>query len=140
MLWPELPLSIFVYGTLKPGGVGYQQFLGRYSVQSIPAVARGQLYDLPAGYPAMTVGDGWVQGVVLGLADPSVLAKLDAYEDYDPERPAADNLYYRTEIEVFAADAQAPAILGRAWVYLMQPSQIQALGGHYLASGNWVLR
>jgi gamma-glutamylcyclotransferase (GGCT)/AIG2-like uncharacterized protein YtfP len=140
MFWPDLPLHIFVYGTLKPGGIGYQQFLGRNSVQSNPVMARGRLYDLPAGYPAMTVGDGWVRGYVLGLADPSLLARLDDYEDYHPERPESENLYYRVEIEVFAADLQAPVCLGQAWAYLMQPAKIQGLGGYYLASGNWVLR
>jgi gamma-glutamylcyclotransferase (GGCT)/AIG2-like uncharacterized protein YtfP len=133
-----LPLRVFVYGTLKPGGVGYRQFLQQYSVQATPAQTRGRLYDLPAGYPAMTLGDGWVQGVLLTIPEPSLLAKLDNYEDYHPERADAENLYYRAEIEVFGTGT-SPLSLGLSWVYLMQPSGVEDLGGRWLENGDWQL-
>lgn len=134
------PLRVFVYGTLKPGGVGYRQFLQHYPVQATPAQARGRLYHLPAGYPAMTLGKGWVQGVLLTIAEPSLLATLDDYEDYHPERADPENLYYRTEIEVFAPGTGTPRLsLGMSWVYLMQPTRVETLEGHWLESGDWQL-
>jgi gamma-glutamylcyclotransferase (GGCT)/AIG2-like uncharacterized protein YtfP len=137
---PDLPLRVFVYGTLKPSGGGYQQFLQQCQVEAIPAMARGQLYHLPAGYPAMTVGKEWVQGALLSIYDQGILARLDAYEDYHPERSAAENLYYRTEIEVFAPDSPtAPTSLGHAWVYLMEPVWVQDLEGHRVETGHWEL-
>jgi gamma-glutamylcyclotransferase (GGCT)/AIG2-like uncharacterized protein YtfP len=132
------PLRVFVYGTLKPGGVGYRQFLQPYPVQATPAQARGRLYHLPAGYPAMTLGDGWVQGVLLTIAEPSLLTKLDDYEDYHPERPDTENLYYRAEIEVFGTGTR-PLYLGLSWVYLMQPIGLEDLEGRWLESGDWQL-
>jgi hypothetical protein len=86
----------------------------------------------------MTLGDNWVQGVLLTIAEPSLLAKLDDYEDYHPERPDAENLYYREEIEVFGTGT-SPLSLGLSWVYLMQPSGVEDLGGRWLESGDWQL-
>jgi gamma-glutamylcyclotransferase (GGCT)/AIG2-like uncharacterized protein YtfP len=135
----ELSGQLFVYGTLKPGGKGYRQFFGEQAIPACPAMTRGRLYDLPAGYPAMTVGDDWVQGYVLGLMDTLLLARLDDYEDYDPSRAAPENLYYRTQIEAFTRPTPqtSPQSLGLVWGYLMRPEIASAMGGRYLASGLW---
>ncbi len=127
-------LQVFVYGTLMPGQSGYQQFCSGQVIKARRAIAPGQLYDLPAGYPAMTSGQGWVQGFVLAFASPQILAQLDDYEDYDPRRAMADNLYYREQLEVFSRDRTS---LGWAWVYLMRSQFVQAMRGKYLPSGQW---
>ncbi|MBW4553088.1 MAG: gamma-glutamylcyclotransferase [Aphanocapsa sp. GSE-SYN-MK-11-07L] len=126
--------QVFVYGTLMPGQSGYQQFCAGQVIQTRRAIAPGQLYDLPAGYPAMTSGPGWVQGYVLAFANPQILVQLDDYEDYDPGRGKADNLYYRQQLEVFSRDRTS---LGLAWVYLMRSQFVQVMGGKYLPSGRW---
>uniref|UniRef100_B8HPN0 AIG2 family protein n=1 Tax=Cyanothece sp. (strain PCC 7425 / ATCC 29141) TaxID=395961 RepID=B8HPN0_CYAP4 len=127
-------LWVFVYGTLKPGGVGYAQFCRNQVIASQPAIAVGQLYHLPAGYPAMAPEEGWVRGVVLEFKDEQILAQLDAYEDYDPERAPGDNLYYRQLIQIYTPD-RCP--LGVAWGYLMARPTILALGGQLLPCGEW---
>lgn len=127
-------LRVFVYGTLMPGELGYQQFCAGRVTQTWAAIAPGKLYDLPAGYPAMTSGQGWVQGYVLAFANPQILVQLDDYEDYDPGRGEADNLYYRQQLEVFSRDRTS---LGLAWVYLMRSQFVQALRGKYLPNGRW---
>jgi gamma-glutamylcyclotransferase (GGCT)/AIG2-like uncharacterized protein YtfP len=127
-------LQVFVYGTLMPGQSGYQQFCAGRVRQARRAIAPGQLYDLPAGYPAMTSGQGWVQGFVLAFAHPQILSQLDDYEDHDPERSSADNLYDRQQLEVFTPSHSS---LGLAWVYLMQPQFVRILGGKHLSSGYW---
>jgi gamma-glutamylcyclotransferase (GGCT)/AIG2-like uncharacterized protein YtfP len=127
-------LRMFVYGTLMPGQLGYQQFCVGRVTQIWSAIAPGQLYDLPAGYPAMTSGQGWVQGFVLAFANPQILSQLDDYEDYDPGRSSADNLYDRQQLEVFTSSHSS---LGLAWVYLMQPQFVRVLGGKHLSNGCW---
>jgi gamma-glutamylcyclotransferase (GGCT)/AIG2-like uncharacterized protein YtfP len=127
-------LKLFVYGTLMPGGEGYQQFCAGRVFQAQPAIAQGQLYALPAGYPAMTLGEGWVQGFMLEFEQADVLAQLDEYEDYDPQRSPADNLYCRELLPIFTLD-QTP--LATAWIYLMPSNQVVALGGRYLPMGCW---
>ena len=57
-------IQVFVYGTLKPGEVNYQLYCAESVVEFFPAVAKGLLYKLPIGYPAMTRGDRNVLGFV----------------------------------------------------------------------------
>ncbi|MCG9891985.1 MAG: gamma-glutamylcyclotransferase [Thermosynechococcaceae cyanobacterium MS004] len=100
-------LKIFVYGTLKPGQCNDQYCRDRQSAET--AWARGQLFKLPVGYPAMTKGTQWVKGVLLTFADDTfeenkILSRLDALEDYSPYRPASENEYQRDWIEVFTIE------------------------------------
>jgi gamma-glutamylcyclotransferase (GGCT)/AIG2-like uncharacterized protein YtfP len=127
-------LKLFVYGTLMPGGVGYQQFCIGRVLQAQSAIASGRLYALPAGYPAMTLGEGWVRGFMLEFRQAGVLAQLDEYEDYDPQRSPAENLYYRELLPIFTPD-ETP--LATAWIYLMQSNQVAVLEGKYLPMGYW---
>ncbi len=137
-------LKVFVYGTLKPGECNYQRYCGDRVVEAIEAIARGRLFDLPLGYPALIPGDSPVWGVLLSFANASVLRDLDLLEDYDPDREAELNEYCRCQIEVFHpplseggriwADCQS---LGLAWAYLMAPDRVRCLGGVAIASGWW---
>ena len=127
-------LNVFVYGTLKPGEANYQRYCAGKVVEEQSAIAFGQLYDLPLGYPAMTHGESPVQGFLLTFADPSVLTALDELEDYNPNRLPQENEYERQQIEIYNLSAQS---LGRAWVYLMTPDRVQRLGGVLLRSGWW---
>jgi gamma-glutamylcyclotransferase (GGCT)/AIG2-like uncharacterized protein YtfP len=127
-------LKVFVYGTLKPGEANYQYYCAGKVVEEKPAIAYGQLYNLPLGYPAMTLGESPVQGFLLTFAGPSVLTILDELEDYDPHRLPQENEYERQQIEIYNLSGQS---LGLAWVYLMTLDQIQRLEGVVLPSGWW---
>lgn len=98
------------------------------------AIASGQLFALPMGYPAMTLGEGWVYGFLLTFADSTVLKDLDEWENYDPDRPAEENEYQREEIEVWGCDRQP---VGKAWVYRMSLEQAEHWGGVLLPEGQW---
>lgn len=130
---PEL-LQVFVYGTLKPGESNYQRYCSRKVLEAKRAIALGQLFALPFGYPAMTLGESPVQGFLLSFPDSSVLRHLDWLEDYDPHRPAEQNEYNRLPIEIFNPDLVS---LGRAWIYLMTPKQVHSYGGVLLPDGWW---
>ncbi|MGD1713163.1 gamma-glutamylcyclotransferase family protein [Hydrocoleum sp. CS-953] len=125
---------VFVYGTLKPGEVNYLSYCAEYVVEFFPAVAKGLLYELPIGYPAMTGGESNVHGFVLSFRNPKVLLELDKLEDYHPERPPEENEYQRQKIPTFGLDGK---YLWTVWSYLMLPEKVKLLGGKFLPSGCW---
>lgn len=127
-------LNVFVYGTLKPGEANYQHYCAGKVVEEQKAIAFGQLYDLPLGYPAMTPGESPVRGFLLTFTDPSVLTALDELEDYNPNRLPHENEYERKQIETYSHSGQS---LGLAWVYFMTLEQVERLGGVLLRSGWW---
>lgn len=127
-------LSVFVYGTLKPGEAAYRQYCEPYVVSATSAWVRGHLFHLPQGYPALTEGDRWVEGTVLSFQDERAIAHIDAFEDYEPTLPDAENLYVRRSRSIFSSERQP---LGHAWVYLMAPQQVVALGGIAIPDGVW---
>jgi len=127
-------LRVFVYGTLKPGEPNYQRFCSGKVVEVRTAIAQGQLFKLPAGYPAMTSGLGWVHGFVLTFADSKVLSELDDYEDYQVGQPPHFNLYQRQPIQTFGLNGQQ---LRPAWVYLMALERVHDLRGILLPDGYW---
>ncbi len=127
-------LKVFVYGTLKPGEVNYQRYCAGKVVEEKRAIALGQLFDLPLGYPAMTPGESPVQGFVLTFTDPTLLSLLDKLEDYEPHRALEENEYYRQQIETYDFEGQT---LGLAWAYLMTSEQVQRFQGVPILSGWW---
>ena len=130
------PLThVFVYGTLKPGECNYQNYCAERVVKVRQAIARGQLFALPLGYPAMTVGEGIIQGVILSFPDDSILSDLDQLEDYQPDRLAAQNEYQRQQVQTYQPENQHP--LEVTWAYVMEITKVQALGGVQLPQGYW---
>jgi len=127
-------LKIFVYGTLKPGEANYQSYCAENIVEYLPAIAKGLLYELPIGYPAMTRGESTVHGFVLSFKNPEILLDLDNLEDYHPQRPPEQNEYQRQKIQVFTSNGQN---LGVVWSYLMSPEKVKLLNGKNLPSGFW---
>jgi gamma-glutamylcyclotransferase (GGCT)/AIG2-like uncharacterized protein YtfP len=127
-------LRVFVYGTLKPGEVNYQRYCAGRTIEEKSAIAWGQLFDLPCGYPAMILGNQQVYGFLLTFTDTTVLEDLDRLEDYNPHRLPEQNEYNRQQIEVFDGAGKS---LGNAWAYFMTPQQIQRANGIFLPQGWW---
>lgn len=116
---------LFVYGTLMQGGSNAAVLVG---LRREAATARGLLYDLPAGYPALAVGDGVVHGELVHDVSDAVLAILDRYEG------VAEGLYQRVDAPITVG---ARTVVGQ--LYLMtDPAE---RGGRLVRSGRWrVLR
>ena len=127
-------VTVFVYGTLKPGEAAYRRYCQPQVVSAQPTLVQGDLFHLPQGYPALTVGDRWIKGFRLQLQDDRAIAAIDEFEDYDPSRSATENLYVRQQWPIFSP-VQHP--WGTAWVYWMGRQRIHALGGVVVTSGNW---
>ncbi|MFP4494273.1 MAG: gamma-glutamylcyclotransferase [Puniceicoccaceae bacterium] len=132
--WFDDP-RVFVYGTLKPGGLYWPRFCAGRVRAVRGARVRGRLYDLDAGYPALRIGGTeWVRGVVLDLAGPEVLRGIDRLEGFEPGRAEDRNEYNRRRTEAFDPGGEA---LGCVWTYEMDLRRIEASGGRLIPEGVW---
>ncbi len=127
-------VRVFVYGTLKPGETNYQKYCAGKVLHTQRAVAKGQLFTLPFGYPAITPGEHFVHGYLLSFNNLNILDALDELEDYQPTRQMSANLYNRQEVEI--CDRQFSP-LGQAWVYLMTIERVEKLKGIPQPNGWW---
>jgi gamma-glutamylcyclotransferase (GGCT)/AIG2-like uncharacterized protein YtfP len=122
---PDL-CHVFVYGTLKPNEANYAEYCAGRVIAQQQAIAYGELFALPMGYPAMILGDQQVHGYLLSFPDVSILESLDDLEGYQCDRAASENLYNRQQIEVFDMEGN---VLGCAWAYLMTLEQVTKYRG-----------
>jgi gamma-glutamylcyclotransferase (GGCT)/AIG2-like uncharacterized protein YtfP len=127
-------LKVFVYGTLKPGQSNHSAYCGDRTITVQTAKVRGQLFDLPMGYPGMVSGKDWVKGYLLSFTDEAVLADLDRLEDYSSDRPSHENEYQREWVEVFDGAERSQ---GFAWAYFMSLEKVEQSGGTLVADGEW---
>ncbi|MBN3960814.1 gamma-glutamylcyclotransferase [Nostoc sp. NMS8] len=127
-------VRVFVYGTLKPGEANYKRYCAGKVVDVKKAFVQGQLFALPMGYPAMTLGNSKVYGYLLSFSNPKILNELDVLEDYQPHRQTPENLYNRQIIEVYEAQSFS---YSWAWVYLMTLEQVEQLRGFLQPDGWW---
>jgi gamma-glutamylcyclotransferase (GGCT)/AIG2-like uncharacterized protein YtfP len=135
-------LEVFVYGTLKPGERNYAVCAAEV-IAVRPAIAFGQLFHLPLGYPAMTPGTAAIRGFVLSFDDPAMLEILDQFEQHDPvvlsqiapKVPLQQCQYDRQLVQTFDPDDRNP--LGQAWVYRMSFQQVESLSGVCVIQHCW---
>ncbi|NUN63787.1 gamma-glutamylcyclotransferase [Pseudanabaena biceps] len=131
------PCRVFVYGTLKPKEDNFEAYCADGILSSQPAIAYGEIFALPMGYPAMVLGDQSSQsvyGYLFTFPDRRTLESLDELEDYQCDRPSCENLYNRQEIEVFDLAVNS---LGLAWVYVMTKEQVNKFNGIPQPNGSW---
>ncbi len=128
-------LSVFVYGTLKPGGRYWPEFCEGKVAQPIPARIRGKLYDLHLGYPGLKLkGDGWVHGYVLTFGNQNDFLRLDELEGYVPGRPEEQNEYIRLRVPVFSCHGQQ---IGEVWTYEITETTMAGCRSTFLPDGDW---
>jgi gamma-glutamylcyclotransferase (GGCT)/AIG2-like uncharacterized protein YtfP len=128
-------LSVFVYGTLKPGGHYWPEFCEGKLVDHLPAKIRGTLYDLHVGYPGLRLtGDGWVQGYILTFRLKKDFLRLDYLEGYDANRPYSENEYIRLKVACFTDDGTD---LGETWAYEITEPTLTRLKGTLITDGDW---
>ena len=112
---------LFVYGTLLANGPTAHLLKG---APRRSASVTGQLFRLPAGYPAIQLrGNEAVHGELVEVPE-YALGVLDIYKG------VAEGLYQRIRV---------PVQLGKktieAWIYVMEDPQQQ--GGKHIPSGRW---
>ena len=131
-------LTIFVYGTLQPGGRYWPEFCaGRLVDEPVPAKIRGALYDLHLGYPGLRLqGSDWVQGWVLRFTTTEDFLRLDQLEGYHPQGPDSENEYLRRKVAAFSMKGEP---LGEVWAYEITEPVLTRCRGTRLPDGNWPL-
>ncbi len=122
------------YGLLKQGATGMPAHIdlaaaGRFEG---PCLFRGSMYDL-GGYPGVVAGDALCRAEKWRIADPSIVAALDAFEDIDPA-DAGNSLYLRRRTELLGISGVPTGEV--AFVYWFNRA---ANSFPFIANGNWPL-
>lgn len=75
----QLPMTLFVYGTLKRGYWNHDRYC-RNAIDIRPATTCGRMYQLPAGYPALEIPESHIlaHGTDDPIADAQTQARLAA--------------------------------------------------------------
>jgi gamma-glutamylcyclotransferase (GGCT)/AIG2-like uncharacterized protein YtfP len=104
------PLVMFFYGTLKRGERNHERFCGG-ALRVEEGAVRGEVYDLPFGYPALVVPEESIHALGTGeyardaedqwrlgggpvplLEGPRVFGEIFAFDDPESRLPAIDSL------------------------------------------------
>lgn len=122
LLFPEQLfryLPLFVYGTLKPGGANYRNYLAGCTLVEQPAILRRAALFTDGRYPYLVTDPALVEprdqvhGILVEVAPsryPDTLRRIDWLEDFKPHSPWS--LYLRTSTFVELAEGT-----GEAWLY-----------------------
>lgn len=131
----ESNFTVFVYGTLKPGGRYWPRFCEGKVIDVALAKVRGELYDLHVGYPGVLFrGNGWVEGCLLSFPKEADFLQLDWLEGYQPGRDVSKNEYIRLKMPCFSIDGEP---LGDFWAYEMTEATLKRHNGTRMEEGNW---
>ena len=137
----QLPRHLFFYGTLVAGNPNPVAAAIHAALEPLgPARTSGALYAIadPAGwFPALVAGDDEVHGALYRAGagfDPDLLARMDAYEDFDPADPAG-SLYRRVSITVRTQDGADVEAAAYRWNRALPPGAEPIGEGHF---GQWL--
>ncbi|MEQ8170714.1 MAG: gamma-glutamylcyclotransferase family protein [Candidatus Eremiobacterota bacterium] len=122
-------MNIFVYGNLMEGFGNYNKYLKGRVLYRTEGEARGKLYHLPAGYPAMIDGDDVIKGEIMEIKDEDIKI-LDELEGYYGENK--HNLYDRFKREVKTAENGS----FMCWIYFYRNIDYVKTCGIYIPHGN----
>jgi gamma-glutamylcyclotransferase (GGCT)/AIG2-like uncharacterized protein YtfP len=120
------PAYLAVYGALMTGYDTLERLGVADQLRSVgPCRIRGRLYDL-GEWPTLVPGEGVAHGELFELLDERAFARLDQFEDYDPNDHGRSG-YLRDVLTLID-----PAV--RAWVYVANelPQRAVAIPG-----GSW---
>jgi gamma-glutamylcyclotransferase (GGCT)/AIG2-like uncharacterized protein YtfP len=151
------PLVMFFYGTLKRGERNHERFCGG-ALHVEEGTVRGEVYDLPFGYPALVVPREYIHaygtadfardveeqwrlgcGPVPLMEGPRVFGEIFAFDDPESRLPALDRLegfdptdassHYRRVL--LPVETNWGSVL-LAWAYV-----VEASSGSHLPGGCW---
>lgn len=123
---------IVFYGTLRAGYKAHARLrLATALVYVGRCALRGALYDL-GRYPGFVPGAGTVAAELYRIRDRAVLARLDAFEGYDAERPERSR-YVRATVSVPRAFS-GRSVRVPAWVYVFNGA---TAGRRVVPGGVW---
>lgn len=122
---------LFVYGSMAEGMVHFGKI--KDFINSVaPAFARGTVYRLKVGYPAMVLqGEDIISGNLVELNATEMLWHLlDGFYGYNAQEPEK-SLFVRQAINLVAN-----GVLLQAWAYVLPPERIPA-NAQIISGGDW---
>ncbi|MEA3016206.1 MAG: hypothetical protein QOI38_928 [Sphingomonadales bacterium] len=120
------PSLVFLYGSLRRDEPMFRELGLSRALEFLGESAfPGVLYDL-GDYPGAVPGDGLVFGELYRITDTTILAALDKYEEFDPNR-IERSLFLRRAVPIPGR--------GEAWVYFYNGAP--SGGDRRIASGDW---
>lgn len=123
--------KIFVYGSLLKDFWNHDRVL-KNRVRSIEkGTIKGELYHLPAGYPAITSGSNLIHGEICTLTHSKHLKSIDLLEGYTGN--AEIDLYTREKRMVTLQDGSVT----ECWVYIYMDEKYVMRKGQHIPHGNW---
>lgn len=123
--------KIFVYGSLLQNFWNHDKVL-KYRTRSMhKGTLKGELYHLPAGYPAITTGETPIHGEMYVLSHPKHLKSIDLLEGYTGDENI--DLYIREKREVTLEDGSTHD----CWVYIYRNEDYVKSKGKHISHGDW---
>jgi gamma-glutamylcyclotransferase (GGCT)/AIG2-like uncharacterized protein YtfP len=122
--------GLFVYGTLREGGVHHAWLQRTHPEGLTTAWAAGRLFHLPEGVPALVPGPvpatpppdpGWVRGDFAGYEDEGDLES--ALADLDPLKGVEEGLFTRALLPVLLEGGHRYT----AWAYVFHVERLPRL-------------
>lgn len=137
-------LAMFVYGTLKTGGLYWDRYCRGRVTRTFPARFRGVIYNFPQlGYPGVVESESEDSSVSCEMVSGEVhlfprhlageiLRSIDILEDFQRERPDHCNEYQRVWrcVDVMVAGHWRWM---KGWAYVMRQATVEELSGVRLA-------
>lgn len=123
--------KVFVYGSLMRGFKNHDKVLKNRVRHTIKGRTTGELYHLPAGYPAIIEGKNDIHGEVFTLTQAKTMKSLDLLEGYLGE--GKENLYERQKKKVICEDGTVQ----ECWVYVYADSSYVTRKGKKVEAGCW---
>ncbi len=122
---------LFVYGSMAEGMVHFEK-IKDLIVSVVPAVARGTVYRLKVGYPAMVLnGQDFIHGSLVELKNSEMIWHLlDGFYGFNQQEPGK-SLYLRESLNVMTNNTLLPA-----WVYVLPPEKVP-VNAQVIAGGDW---
>ena len=128
--------SVFVYGSLKPGGSYWDHFCRDRVLKYRPAKISGLLYALETGYPGAVKAETgcWIFGYLLEFENDAILPLLDEFEGFVADQPRNFNEYNRECVPIYLLSGKH---FCDAWAYLVDLETVESQSSVFVKNGIW---
>lgn len=128
---------VLVYGTLRPGGTNYENFLAGDTTSEENVQIHGFSMYSNVGYPYLTTGEGTVTATLVSVKPEeydATMYGLDFLEGYRGEDPGRAN-HYNRRLATFTHEGAEK----KAWIYVLpEQKKHQVSSLPHISGGDWL--